>query len=487
MSDKKEAPRDGSAKKEASRGSSAKKEASRGSSAKKEVPRDSSDKKEASRGSSSKEEAQRDTSDKKEAPQDRSAKKEASIGSSVKKSKKYSPSPASPTHPSPPSSSLPRSLSPSHSPSYPLSASHSPSSNPPKGGNDESASFCAKSPHLELNVLCWNIMGGSAPEYNEERKKITTTTFEELGPDTNIICIQEMKFDPKPSGTATCKYLPDSIFKDYKQSKRKEDRSNTFNAVFFREKMFREIINRAYTTAEIINRAYRLIDIKWRIYHEISEKADIEKAEKGTLAPFEGYRSGDKERMFREVVEKYTISSAYNVIKYRQQRDTVKSSEEKSSEEKSSEEKSLKNHLDDRMAISCLQMISNLDYEFVVVSLHNISKGGKSKSKSYAYLIFDFLEKLKMPVVIAGDFNCDITEGAKAAGYLIVNYKLDTLRDRPSRGRIDFIAVKNLKSSPFNFKISTTNAHRVGDGSASEGVTNHNPLTATILLIKEEC
>ena len=29
-----------------------------------------------------------------------------------------------------------------------------------------------------------------------------------------------------------------------------------------------------------------------------------------------------------------------------------------------------------------------------------------------------------MLVVIAGDFNCDITKGAKAAGYLIDDYEL---------------------------------------------------------------
>ncbi len=323
-SSKKEVPRDSSAKKEAPRakkeaprGSSAKKEASRGSSAKKEVPRDSSDKKE----------AQRDTSDKKEAPRDCSAKKEAPRGSSVKKSaKKYSPSPASPTHPSPPSSSLPRSLSPSHSPSTkpcPPSASHSPSSkkiHPPKGGNDESASFRAKSPDLVLNVLCWNIMGESAAIYNKERKRATTTTFQVLGPDANIICIQEMKFDPIPSGRATYKYLPDCIFKDYEQSKRKEDRSNTYNAIFFRKEIFQEL--EGFT--EISNRAYELIDMKWRIYHEISEKGkDIKsQAKEETLAPFEGYQSEDEKRMRREIVKKYDtiFSSAYNVIKYRQQR-----------------------------------------------------------------------------------------------------------------------------------------------------------------------
>ncbi len=77
-------------------------------------------------------------------------------------------------------------------------------------------------------------------------------------------------------------------------------------------------------------------------------------------------------------------------------------------------------------------MISNLDYKFVVVSLHNY----RESFESYAYLILDFLEKLEMPVVIAGDFNCDITEGVGDI-YRIDNYKLDPLRDRPRRGRID--------------------------------------------------
>ncbi len=112
---------------------------------------------------------------------------------------------------------------------------------------------------------------------------------------------------------------------------RKTDQINTYNAVFFKKEMFQKLEG----SAEITKWAYKLIDIKWRIYHEISEKGtEIEKqAKERKLAPFEGYQSGDKKRMFNEVVKKYDDTSAYKEIKYRQQRDIVKSSEEKSLKE----------------------------------------------------------------------------------------------------------------------------------------------------------
>ncbi len=52
-----------------------------------------------------------------------------------------------------------------------------------------------------------------------------------------------------------------------------------------------------------------------------------------------------------------------------------------------------------------------------------------------------------MPVVITGDFNCDITKGAKAAVYLIDDYELrvSSIKSRgKKRGPIDFIAVRYL-------------------------------------------
>ena len=300
-----------------------------------------------------------------------------------------------------------------------------------------------------------------------------------MGAEKDFICIQEMTFNPANKKTKSevssyaRQYFPDSIIKDYSVSARKE--TQLYNAVFYRDK-FEEL--RVSASAKRSQRAYKLIDIKWRIYHEILDKIsnggkNIEKqAKKGTLEPFKGYRRGDNKRMFNEVVENYNDSSAYKVIKFR------------------GTNKSLEYHLDDRMAISYLQIKSKHSYKFVVVSLHNISKGGKSVSESYAYLILDFLEKLEMPVVIAGDFNCDITEGAKAAGYHFLEYKLDSRRVSSEnsrgkkKGRIDFIAVKG--SSSFDFKVTSTYAYKVGDGSAKKEVTNHNPLTATICLRKKK-
>ncbi len=289
--------------------------------------------------------------------------------------------------------------------------------------------------------------------------------------EKDIICIQEMTFNPKIKKTAR-KYLSKSMIKDYELSP-KEEAKSLYNAVFYRDKKFEQLKD----SAKRSERAYKLIDIKWRIYHKILDEIstggrNIEKqAKEGTLKPFKGYRRGDKKKMFNEVVKNYNDSSAYKVIKFR---DT---------------NKSLQYHLDNRMAISYLQMKSNRSYKFVVVSLHNIYKGGKSMSESYAYLIFDFLEKLEMPVLIAGDFNCDITEGAKAAGYHFLKYKLDSRRVSSNKKgkkkvRIDFIAVKG--SSSFNFKVITTYACKVGDDSAKKEVTNHNPLTATIRLMKKK-
>ena len=67
---------------------------------------------------------------------------------------------------------------------------------------------------------------------------------------------------------------------------------------------------------------------------------------------------------------------------------------------------------------------------------------------------------LKVPIIIPGDFNCDITDQPYREDYIIDDkYKLKSLRKKEQckRGRpnnrIDFIAVRNDDSSLFEMFI----------------------------------
>jgi endonuclease/exonuclease/phosphatase family metal-dependent hydrolase len=146
-----------------------------------------------------------------------------------------------------------------------------------------------------------------------------------------------------------------------------------------------------------------------------------------------------------------------------------------------------------RMAI-CVLKIKSLPEKYniiVVVSVHNYRV--RSGRENYAALLFDFLSKLphNFIVIIAGDFNFDITDRCPALTqwYHIPWYDLRPLRSGLTT--IDFIVVtKSETYAKLQVSVSEVQAHDllVDDEIDNEikkdprKITNHSPVSAVIEL-----
>lgn len=331
----------------------------------------------------------------------------------------------------------------------------------------------------DITICCWNIMGEAKVEY---RKMVTTKTFQRqfttstgktsLG-QADIICIQEMGFDPA-SRRVSLDYLP--FIDEYKVVSKPEPSGTPHNAIFYK----REKLTRKYQNDPIIERAFDLMEIKRKAYDKISRGGELEKkkAKKGELHPWG--KEDDEKKMQLEVLEE--CKNGFDMDRYKAPDGTVTISP--------------KDLLSRRMAICCLK-VKSIDYSLVVISVHNYSKrSGVNAPKHFATLLFDFVKKLEVPVVvIAGDFNLDIKTERSLAKYL-ANYNIKDYEKKSLRiglPRIDYIAFKFNASK--NASSSETTAHDLqvpGDIEEAVGkpnetkadkhrkITNHNPLSATL-------
>ena len=171
-----------------------------------------------------------------------------------------------------------------------------------------------------------------------------------------------------------------------------------------------------------------------------------------------------------------------------------------------------KDLLNRRIAVGVLKVTSMHDFYVIVVSVHNYSghRSGRDAPVNYACLLFEFLSKLShillerglhFTVVIAGDFNLDITKDQSLSKYLAQgSYDVPEYCLRPLRQDlkcIDFIVVSKQPLFPkYYTQVKDVQAHdlqnRIGPGleitplamsatiEEQRKITNHSPLSATI-------
>ena len=330
-----------------------------------------------------------------------------------------------------------------------------------------------------ITICCWNIMGNTTAEYNNARKIVTKETFNyqftnksegtktSLG-QADIICLQEMPV--KPDGDKAKNYLPsiDSYTAVYNK-----ESAGKINAVFFKKEKFKWTKKSGQ-----IEQAFQLMEIKRNIYDEIERIHEKKQAEQGKLQP---WGEGDEKKMCEEVLDECKSEANFSKgrSRYMWKPDDL-------------ETQSPMRLLNDRMAIQCLQLKSNPNYSVVVISVHNYSKI-KELPANFAYLLFDFVGKLKVPILIAGDFNLDITKEKSLAKY-ICEYSIEKYEMRPLRkdkkrkdehlARIDFILLGDVDGASFESSLHETTAHNLQVPpevkEQPEKITNHNPLSATL-------
>ena len=158
----------------------------------------------------------------------------------------------------------------------------------------------------QITVCTWNIMGKARAE---PRKMVTTDTFQypyriyrafptqsiSLA-QSDIICVQEMIFNPSGArGTARC-YLPFAGHYGVVQSK---EPTVNYNAVFYNKEKFSEVL--------LPNQAYHLMEIKRKYYDKILHGGVniIMRANNGCLREL----SDSEVQRIEGCVEKYSMNA----------------------------------------------------------------------------------------------------------------------------------------------------------------------------------
>lgn len=328
-----------------------------------------------------------------------------------------------------------------------------------------------------ITLCSWNIMGSAEVEY---RKKVTTATFRyqfkysigdvstSLG-KSDIICIQEMNFNPSRSiGRQYLPFLDTHAIGDIQREK-----EGKRNGVFYKKEKFKP------ANSDPIERAFKLMEYKRKVYEKINFGKDdkIQKAVQGKLSPadFE-CDSEDKRTMCKEVLKECKGSTLREfecrISRFKGPKDL--------------ETRVPKDLLTNRMAICCLEVKSIPNYKIVVISVHNYSKGsGKDAPKNYAYLLFDFVKKLDVPVLFAGDFNLDKTKEPVKTFIdesQITYTRCEKEEPRLSLQSIDFIfslgGIKIKAAIMHDLQVPSEITAEV----KKKDITNHNPMSGSICI-----
>lgn len=94
---------------------------------------------------------------------------------------------------------------------------------------------------------------------------------------------------------------------------------------------------------------------------------------------------------------------------------------------------------------------------------------------------------MKHTVVIAGDFNFDLINKKPSTlqnltcGFITPGYEKTRLRTTVSK--IDFVAVRSMCT---RIQVKNTDAHDLQGNTDQKEITNHNPVSATIAITKDE-
>ena len=280
----------------------------------------------------------------------------------------------------------------------------------------------------EITLCSWNIFGSTKAGMAGARKKVVSATLgtqKVSGSKTtslaqcDLICLQE---------------FPSDLIKDHVPTYHENhygliqsNEPKPWNMILYSREKF-TLLN-----STCLDGAFDLMDIKKNIYDYIKIGGDdrIQKAIKGNLHydPNPGLQSEVLEEC-KQAKDLVGFDALLRRYKGTQDIDT----------------QSPKSLLERRMAIAVLRFRNEAPSEpLIVISFHSYGKSsGEDAPRRLTYLLLDFLEKVKMtgiyyPVIIAGDFNCNIKREPSLekllSNYDTPKYQLTSLRDK----LIDFI------------------------------------------------
>jgi hypothetical protein len=253
----------------------------------------------------------------------------------------------------------------------------------------------------DITVSYWNIMGRAKEEY---RKKVAAATFQRrfhasTGEETSlgeadIICVQEMKFDPEDR--VASEYLPFLDSHAIGASLKEPGRSRKRTGIFY--KKGRLVKCEIWPVLDNpIERAFKLMEYKKKAYDDIAEGGDERILLAVTGKPIKPKNaawwgdSAEKIKKYKEVLEECrTVGSLQGFRIWRS----------KFIGPQSSNTESPRKLLENRIGICCLRVVDFGCKPIVVVSVHSYKT-----QLNFGLLFFDFVNQLEVPALITGYFH----------------------------------------------------------------------------------
>lgn len=345
----------------------------------------------------------------------------------------------------------------------------------------------------EISILCWNIKGDAK---KDSRVKVTNATFRSVPMfrSLDLICFQEMTVAPEKCSRD---YFTDLDMSKYGVEKIREDggSQSVYAAVIYNKDIFSECsckcVSNAFDRMELKKQFYNVVSTNdVRIQHYVTGSGSVDDVRRILRREAKPPSNDLCRDILSECAELGNVQSFKDKLlpRYRAQSADI-------------ELKSPRDLLKRRAAMVLLKLKSR-EFYFLVISVHVPRKSAKGTQAEklqdpvalrYAYLFFDFLEKLRlvdlprnMRVLIAGDFNIDITKEPGLRKFLCKYecplYTLDKLRrDLPM---IDFILCRKFFRGDSHIpRLTQVRALPLcgPDALTIDGdVTNHNPLCAKV-------
>lgn len=325
---------------------------------------------------------------------------------------------------------------------------------------------------FSFKLCSWNINGSAKAEY---RKEVLSKTFEKVLLPCEIICLQEVPFNPSrdSSQRKMKEYIPQLADSFGVIHVRETAGGGIYNAVLFDERKFKDCSTET-SFKDAIEKAYQLMEKKCEIYRSLSSLDDDRRT-----AQLSTYLSMQNSLEYEVAIECNECGGFKKALKRYSKKDDMPGFI-----------RSPKDILQGRIAFSLLKASGIACNHLIVLSVHALNQ----EAVDFAYLLFDFLGKFGFdyPMLIAGDFNCHITK-IPYVGRFLKDYDIPHYELRPLRGgaRIDFIMKKCRE--PRNVVMTNLSAHDfilpdVGTQEANAAIsiemqrtyTNHSPLTVKV-------
>lgn len=336
--------------------------------------------------------------------------------------------------------------------------------------------------NVELNVVCWNIMGDNSTGGSKRRQEVLQDNIRKVNefvPD--VIFLQEVPW-------ASYGSIVQNLLEELKKYGltwsvwEKEDNSNAHTVIVY-NKVKLTTCGDSFDIRNLTQRAYAALDAKKKLAIKVFEKYKSDQRLQKAIPEDEEAREISHEFRNKSEIEYFT-----SCFKRGSQDMDLQGSQ---------------TVLRGRVAISAFSVQRNPDQlKFIAVSFHN--RKPTSQPDKLLYLLLHFLKELHKltdcPILLAGDFNMDVNKvHRRDLKHLLEFFKPQVYTPTEHRKDADCIDSIMLLDGTGTFELEPIKAKMIDvsavldEGSTDQQqmdirhkISNHDPLTTTLKRVRKK-